>query len=412
MSRPAKETQAHIGAAVAGSLDPERKRFLVGLRMLLESDYPAVVAYFDQLADDYPGNRDAIYGQFEALFHGGHPLEAVATYRRVIELAPGFGLGLMHPLAYHISRGDDRGARWALDRAGSSPGVWHVRALVAQRRHGEALALARELLRGASDEDAVGRAGALAEIAAIHAAAGRLDEAEAIDGANRASLLAARGDRAGADAAHDEALAAAIALPEGIARYDAVLQVAFARSPDSRADEARPIVEALEQSSPQFSESLISRAAAAILYGHLSESEHIDSASNSPYPEVSAIGQAFSREAAADWPGAADAWRRAIASNGDGRLRVTEQFLLARALRRAERFEAVIAACDEVILPHLFSWAWGEAVGPCLLWTAQAHEALGRHRDACRTTDRLASMRDRAPRRDPVLAAARALDCE
>jgi hypothetical protein len=71
----------------------------------------------------------------------------------------------------------------------------------------------------------------------------------------------------------------------------------------------------------------------------------------------------------------------------------------------------VIAACNEVIVPRVFTWSWASTVGPCLRWSAEAATVLGRHDDAERWWRRLASLRSEAPADDELVRVAReALD--
>jgi hypothetical protein len=127
----------------------------------------------------------------------------------------------------------------------------------------------------------------------------------------------------------------------------------------------------------------------------------------SPFPQVRALGEALEREAQADWAGAVPAGLRAIEGDGAGHFLVAEWYFVARARRAAGDAAGTASACDEVMRPRLFNWAWGAGVGTCLAWTAEAQEALGL-KDAARATwGRLQAMRSRADTSDPLGRVAR-----
>ncbi|MGE5181139.1 MAG: protein kinase domain-containing protein, partial [Acidobacteriota bacterium] len=133
----------HIDRALAGRLEPTERDFLVGLKMLIDLDYPRAVDYFRDLAKRAPEHRDVHYGLFEALFHGGYPQEAMDAYLRLHELAPSFMVGGEHAMLYYLTRGDAGGIAWIQHNwqpPADERAVWIARSLVAQRRPSDAVA--------------------------------------------------------------------------------------------------------------------------------------------------------------------------------------------------------------------------------------------------------------------------------
>jgi TolB-like protein len=142
---PTQPARDEIDQALALGLDEAQKGFLAGIRHIAEQDYAKGIGVLRPLAERYPSNKDILYGLFEALFHGGRPLEAMSVYRRLIKLQPRFRLALVHAFTYYVSHGDDTGVDWTLalgDPAGDAYNrIWEPRVLMARRKYGEAIAL-------------------------------------------------------------------------------------------------------------------------------------------------------------------------------------------------------------------------------------------------------------------------------
>ena len=112
-------------------------------------------------------------------------------------------------------------------------------------------------------------------------------------------------------------------------------------------------------------------------------------------------------EWAKDHRRAAAAWQRAAGLAADGAFLIVEQARRADAARALGDHEQVLAACDEVVRPRRFSWAWGGAVGPCLRMSAEAAEQLGRLDEARASWQRLLALRSQGSKSDQLLRAAR-----
>ncbi|HEV8325606.1 MAG TPA: tetratricopeptide repeat protein, partial [Myxococcota bacterium] len=427
-SKPPPETLDEIELALAGALDAPQRGFMEGLRLLVRNEHPGATAHFRKLAEEYPDDRDILYGLFEALFHGGNPAEAMVVYRRVCELSPRFRLGLYHPLSYYTAHGDTAGMEWALaraDAAGEPQWLWRARMRIARRDFAGALEELRALLvdaRAARPGDPSLRSDLLAgDLVAVTAVSGKLDEARAL--AKKAAggkvgptpvawaaLESARGAAAAAERWRALEVASIPRIPTERGRAEAWVELVLvdlpAGAPPARLEEVRAALAAAL--TPEMARRLNYALALALLAGAQGDAAGLAAARASPYPEVLAVAEAYGAARAGDASAAAAAWRRAAAFSGDGKFLLVEELELARALRAAGDYEGVLSACGEVVEPRLFEGTWGAAVGPCLLWEGDAARALGRPAEARAAYERLATLRSAAGAGDALRAGARA----
>ena len=402
---------AHLDRALAGALTATRRDFLVGLRMLVGMDYPRGVDYFRELARRAPDERDVQYGLFEALFHGGHPGEAMAAYRRLRELAPSFYVGADHAMLYYLARGDAAGIRWTRehwDLPASERLAWEVRALMADRRYPDAV---RALERAAEEQPGAGSS-SQRDLVAAYAVTGQLALAREVS----ARLAADPGYRALADyglaiAGGEDGRgwrvraqqAAANGIP-GFKPWEGGLELAAL---DLAAGAPQLLREDLEGGTTT-GRNVVTEIGRLIVAGALHDVERVADAHDSPFPQEVAVADALAAEERHDAVAAATAWRTTVELDADGRWRIFGSYALARNLAAVGDHAGVIAACDEVISPRVFGWAWASTVGPCLRWSADAATALGHRDDARWRWQRLLALRSAAPADDELVRAARA----
>ncbi|HSD87120.1 MAG TPA: hypothetical protein VLB44_06380, partial [Kofleriaceae bacterium] len=408
------DLEVHIERALAGSLGPTQRDFLVGLRKISKLQYPSGLEYFRDLAKRAPNNRDVQYGLFEALFHGGYPAESMDVYRRLRELSPGFHVGVEHALQYYLDRGDRDGIEWVRqhwDPSSDDKPVVDARALLAEHREADAI----RLLERAVEEQPNTGAPLRRLLVETYAATGQLalavqanDRLAAIDPSYAAfaafGLAVARGQEAGVTAARDHARHAIELGISGVklwaARSDLLAIDLIGGPADMLRDEPNGLK--LTGKVPAID------AGAVMIARALHDADTIETARHSAFPQVAAVADAVVAEQRGDRAAAAAAWRRSIELNSDGRLQLIAWYEAAKNLREAGDHAGVIATCDEVISPRVFTWAWASTVGPCLQWSAEAATALGRDDDARRRWRSLLTLRAAAPANDELSRAAKA----
>jgi tetratricopeptide (TPR) repeat protein/predicted nucleic acid-binding protein len=399
----------HIERALASPLPPIDHEFVVGLRMLVEHDYPRVVAFFRDLSDRAPEHREVQYGYFEALFHGGAPSESMQVYRHLRKLAPHFYVGAEHAMVYYLTRGDSDGIRWTLAHWKPRPEertMWNARALVSERKYAQAVALVEQAAEESGANYWVGRT-----LVEVYAATGQLALARKattrlaqIDPNYRSlanyAFAVASGERDTASMRTAASLAIALAVP-GIKDY-LVKQDLIAL--DLASGKAAVIQQDLP--SPLTGTNANLDATAVLVAGAVNDHELVETARSSHFAHVAAFADALSAESRKDFRAAAVAWRRSLDLNGEGRFQIYAWHALARDLVELGDHAGVIAACDEVINPRYFTWAWGGAVGTCLQWSAEASASLGRADDANKRWKLLLALRSAAPPGDDLVEAA------
>ncbi|MGE5186764.1 MAG: protein kinase domain-containing protein [Acidobacteriota bacterium] len=414
---PPEHPERHIERALAGQMPPAQHDFLVGLGMLEDLQYPHVVEYFRDLARRWPDDRDIQYGLFEALFHGGAPAEAMQVYRRLRELAPQFYVGIDHVLLYYTTRGDTNGMTWLRahwDPAARDRSFFEARVLVAEQQYADAV---RALERAVEEDRGAGFA-IRRMLVESYAATGQLalaletnDGLAATDPEYRAlaayALHIARGEPMRSDdmrGLRDQARhAIELGIPD-VKVWAARLDLVALDLPGGNADDLREDA----QGRPLQGRIVGHDVGATMLAGALDDSRTLAAASRSAFPQVAATAEAIAAEQRGDPRAAITAWRRALDLNSDGRLQLLAWYALAADLRATGDRAGVIAACDEVILPRVFTWAWASTVATCLDWSAEAASALGRADDANRRWRSLLAIRTHAPADDELVHAARA----
>ncbi len=413
--RPTQETLAEIDLALAGDLDDARRGFLAGLQLFVNSDFAGAIRHFRALAERYPNDRDIQYGLTEALFHGGYAAEAMRTYRRVCQLSPRFRLGIIHPLMYYLSHGDDEGIEWATTQAG---GAWRSRALFARRDYSGAIDLLQRLAEKGDGGITPGAAEVHADLVATYAVAGKpqlalsvarrdFDRKAPYEAVPLLGLQLALGNAAEARAMREHASAYARSLRGNRAEITVWTTVALLYVPGGDATVLRPLLAAFEASVvPENAKAINTHVARVFLSAALGERAQVEAARHETFPEVVAIAEALAAERAGNNVQAAASWRRALELDGDGRFFILESFFLAKVLRTMKDGDGTVRACSEVVEPRLFNWLWGSTVGPCLLWTAEAQAALGRSAEARATYRRLIALRASASKDDELVVAA------
>ena len=403
-----RDARPAVTRALAGTLDDAQRGFMEGLRLLYEVKSVEAIAKFRELAARFPDHRDITYGLFEALYHGGQVAEAMEVYRRLGARFPRFRLGLEHALGYYVARGDDEGLGWAIARLdpGSAQATrWQAQALVARRAYDDAIALLR---RHEADDPDIDR-----QLAQVYVLAGQLELATDLaagwsttDVARFAPDLlglANAGGRTGDAQRWSERAVSAIELTSGEVRERGWLALAAIELPDAPLARLTPIKIELRtgnRSNEVLARLLLARATA--------DRAPMESALSSPYPEAVAIAKASLAEWAGDWRTAATAWQAAVEHAAGSDFGIVEWFAAAHAWHTAGAPQAVLDACDAVIHPRAFTWAWGGAVGPCLRWSAEAATELGRPTEARRHWERLLALRAKAAPDDPLVRAAQA----
>jgi serine/threonine protein kinase len=400
----------HIERALACPLPAIDREFVVGLRMLVEHDYPKVVAFFRELSGRAPDHRDVQYGFFEALFHGGAPSEAMQVYHHLRELAPHFYIGAEHAMVYYLTRGDSDGISWTLAHWEPRPDertMWNARALISERKYAEAVPMLEKAAEESGADYLTGRElvevyAARGQIALARKAATRLGEIDPNYGSlAKYALAVATGERDTSSLRTGASLALNAAVPgikDYLIRQDLVaLDLAAAKLDVIRQDSPG----ALTGTNANIDATVVLVAAAA------GDKNLVEAGRASHFAHVAAFADALSAESRKDWRAAADAWRRSLELNGEGRYQVLAWHALARDLVALEDHAGVVTACDEVINPRYFTWAWGSAIGTCLRWSAEASAKLGKTDDAQKQWKLLLALRSAAPPGDELVEAAR-----
>ncbi len=413
---PAGPAREEIDRALALGLDEVQRGFLDGVRHIVEQDFKAGIDQLLPLSEKYPADKDVLYALFEALFHGGRPAEAMAVYHRLITLQPRFRLALVHAFTFYVAHADESGTSWALalgDPAGDTYNrIWEPRVMIAHRDYKAAI----RLLSQSTDASSPELQGELItayllddqlELASVLIGKLGKDNAKAPAMA-QLSLASIRGDAAARlrwRSIHLRDVATQVA---GAGRTINLTLIAVSEIPVATKTELAEISRVLDESIvADYDRSLNLNIAQAVLADALGDTPRVTRFSKSPYPEVSELAVA-SLARKTDRAAAAAAVRRAIAASGDARFLIYEWYLLAGDLHASGDHAGTIAACDQVIHPRLFNWAWGTTVMPCLQWTAEAQEALGNKVLARAAWSRIVGMRNQAPASDLLLRAAKA----
>lgn len=416
-NRPDARTRAFIDAALKGEISPAEKGFLEGLILLMGRDYEKSTAHFLAQRERFPEHRDVLYGLMESQFHGGHPGEAMKTYRALCALSPRFGLGLLHALTYYNEQADTEGVSWAMARAEvvGFYGIerWRAITLSAGGRTRDAITLLQRLADVNAHDGSITSADAFgADLVWMYAVSGDVGLALAQEKSlmNRMEVTQAAAMFGLEAAAGTEDLGswekALVAEAEKIppSAGTAIIwldlaSLATARGVnDAFAERVAREIEVLNRPDGYPS---IGTAVARALFG--------GSVEGSKFPEAEAVATALQREREKDFRGAAAAWEEALKSAGEGRFGTTKRLGLMRAKKALGDAEGIVGACRGVLTPRSVDWAWGAGIGPCLVESARAEMALGRREEAEKLVRRLRAIRIHAGPEDAVLAEADAL---
>jgi TolB-like protein len=400
------EARTFVSLALAGDLSSAQRNFLGGLELILDGRFGDAAAHFQSQVDQHPDDRDLLYGLLEALFHSGHPAEGAAVYRRMCAASPNFRLGAFHAWRFYVSHGDEEGMAFISEQVAEANPAWPAILQIAHRDYGGAVETLQR--RGESP----------GELVAAHALAGHvtlaLSLAEAGDArrdpVNTLGLELAAGAPA-VEVRAAQATAETMVLATGplVLRSYITLDLAGMQAPDPDVARVHAIENLLRQldTEPNVAHEVRALCTRALLAGYEGDRNGVDEARRSAMPPVAAIGDAFTAAREGDSATEAKAWARAAEGSGDGGLMIVARFLEARARRAAADRKGVVAACDDVIHPRLFTAGWGALVGACLVWTGEAHAASGEASDARAAYARLLALRSMASERDALVLAAR-----
>ncbi|MBK8254101.1 MAG: protein kinase [Polyangiaceae bacterium] len=423
VERPKDITKAHIERARSGPLRDEKREFLNGLALLVDHRYEGALLHFRALAERFPEDRDVLYGLFEAAFHSGHPAEAAAVYPRIVAIVPDFKLGLLHLLEYAAANGNETLLDWVLHRPGVQTEAlyspWISYGLMARTDYLGTIAM---LSRESSADLSVLDPHKVEYL--LHANLLTDNEEPALAWAVRLasqdevrSAIAIRGIQAARgrdDALLQEACLRAIEKREHPGEQSpGLFSLLLLELPEPNVIAARSLLSKLtsaaEKRDTQFTVAM--SVIRALFHGAIEteESNELAQLVDSPFPEAAAIAQAFVLDRKGRFKEAISAWNQAISHTQDGRFSIVERFFLARTARKAGDIATVQKACQEVISPRVFSWAWPKAVGHCLLWQAEAANALSDTALSRSSLRRLVALRSSLPQNDSLLMAARAL---
>jgi tetratricopeptide (TPR) repeat protein/predicted Ser/Thr protein kinase len=388
MSRPYDEVRAAITHADRFPLDGARRAFLAGLRLMLDHNYRGAAGRFADAAHRFPDDRDLLYGRFEALFHGGHPDEAVAVFRRLIALHPHAGLGAIHVLDYASVHGDRDTLAWVLARTGTDGeyAAWPGIALLAAHRPDAAVATLRAGLARLADRPGDARYVRDA-LAGAYAVRGQLADARALVGDRTGriqpdlalawSFALAAGDRRAGAAFEAEFLAQRGIEPPGTGRMMLAETAAMVTlGADRPPADLRRVAARLDHDTPDDRRGeLRELVVRTLLACRLHDAARVAAARRAPYDEVVALGDACAAERRGDLAGAGRRVRDALARVTDGRLALLEWMEVARLARARGDAATVRDACARVITPTRVDEVWGAEVGRCRRWIAAAAAA-------------------------------------
>ncbi|MBX3271173.1 MAG: protein kinase [Sandaracinaceae bacterium] len=394
----------HAERARAGLTSGAERALLEGVERLARGDNEDALERFRRAYALGEGSRELHYGLFEALFHSGLADEAMEIYRQHLAGIEGSDLGLDHVLDRACAAGDEALATRAIRRAEevdhTSLPQMPARARMARGDYAGAAELLSRMTEAGDAQTATSPTIRLLAIALL--VRGQPDLAELVAdqyattltptdaGLVAAALATLRDEDALLRAAHrDRARRTLDARPSSRAAWLRLLTLELAEAePDALPD----IIAAARASVPSDVRMAMVELLAA---RRTADDARVASARASLAPEVRAAAEAITAERAGEPRAAADAWARAARASADGTFLVLEHHARASALRALGEHDELVAACEEVVTPRVFAWAWAALVGPCLEWTAEAHEARGRSAPAHEARRRLATLRRR-----------------
>ncbi|MFO0723992.1 MAG: serine/threonine-protein kinase [Myxococcota bacterium] len=414
--RPKAETLGYIQRALDLHPTPVRKAFLNGLRLFVDRRFTEAREYFDKALIEFPEDRDIQYGDFEALYHTGHPQEATAIYRRLIDINPAFRLGSLHVLTFALAQGAPEHIEWALKEVRADDddfwAVWRPRGLISQRRLKEAIPMLRTLTEkyGSGDTGVA----ALNSLAGAYALDGQLDLAVALTQRLETPNVASHVSRYALELARGNDVtdlkrridAGILEVAQG-PRYNWVWPYVLAELPtetnERLLEQSARIASAVLPEQAQDPNVLLLQVMIGAVTHRL---DLIGPGLSSSFPELATVAEGARMYVLGQNRAAAERFEAAPPMSGDGKWMTSEWWLAASARRLARDHEGVIRDCAEAIEARVYYLSWPGTVGPCLVYTAQAERALG-HRDRAQAAvDRLKRLRSAAKPGDAMIAAA------
>ncbi|HJL14111.1 MAG TPA: protein kinase [Sandaracinaceae bacterium LLY-WYZ-13_1] len=350
----------HARRALDGELEASHRAALEGHRLRMEGRLEAAVAHLERAAQEHPDAPDVRYELFEGLFHLGHTERALATHRRLRELAPELALGLPHVADHHLAHGHEAGIERVIRRARAldlqSQELLEVRALFARRAYDEAI----RRIQATSDVGAGPHPTTTAArrwLVGAYLVTGQTEFADALaaslarDDPNHHAIAAlTRALREGEPSAIAEARAGVRArLREGVRQYTthlAYLAVELAVREGEAVERAHALFEATRR--PDVRTSVADLLAAEATSAPLAEP--------GPGAEARAVARAIEAERAGALDEAAQAWAAAAAASNDGTFLLHHRVREA-ALRRETGAERARALCATVTAPSSFRWS-------------------------------------------------------
>jgi tetratricopeptide (TPR) repeat protein len=401
----------HRAEALKLDLPDDKRAFLEALEPLVLNKYPQAIDAFRRAAEIHPEQREILYGLFEALFHGGYPAEAVEVYRQIRKLSPNFKLGIMHPLSFYASRGDEKGLSWALGQltTDSRNRFWNVRARVARGDTEGALHLLDSINEGIAGPISDSERKKLSqEMARIYAMTGKTELALTLVESNSVrdadytgwALASAMGDARLAERWRQLALTRLDKARSGYWTMSGLLRIAPMEIVSGDPERVATMLDAIDNLHPVFQPAMGMRQTRILLARSVGKFALVDEDAGSPYPVVRAMVAAVQAEREGRFDVAAKAWERAATHEGDGRFAILLAFCRASAAQRAGDWAQVLEATELVIEPRLFFWTWSTAVGPAHLMAGEALRELGRTSEAEAHFRAVQTLRARAPRSD------------
>jgi serine/threonine protein kinase len=396
IERPPAELDAAIHRALRLNLEPKQRGVLEGIRLLEDNEYPRGRTYFEDLASRFPNDRDVTYGLFEARYHGGAPAEAMQAHEHLLELDPGFSLGEMHALSYHLSHGYTKRVRELLKTYRGGDGIsWLAQTLAAERDYDGALKIYEDNAKAHPNEVNWRR-----ELFQMHLVRSEPLQAEtllvSIDEVPALKLLFA--------VARADATVEAATRVQLLANFDAVVD--FERAEDVKllmivdaaragTEDAEKDLELLQKLPARTQRAQRMQLGEAFQHARLGQDEPLRELLKSPYPEVVATVKGLLAEREGRYTDAVQFWREAIIDSAAGELDAAEGYHLALAEQAAGNDEGAVSACDAVVHPLIFQPGWARALQPCLELEAAAQRRLGHEDEAAKVDGPLQQWRAR-----------------
>ena len=412
-----EEARAELELAGAGELSEPKRRYVDANLVQLRDGPAAALPRWREATAAFPREVYLAYGLFECLYHGGDGAGAVAEFRRLHALSPGFGSGLSHVLDRAAAIEDLPTVDWALDAAAGAEqapqflAFWRARRRGLERDYRGAL----ELLSPFAEDDGY----AFVQALGWHAAAGdyalalarvrqRTDRDPSFDPLHELGLCTARGDAACGRASFERARAGL--LRGALTNSSSMSWISLATLESIGGDRTRLLE--LERLREHAVEASLRRDVrfeiASVLLTAALEGPAAAATPTSDFAPVREVAAAFAAEAKGNPKAAAAHWHEVAALALDARFIFAAHFHRARMLHEAGDHDGVLAACRPIVEPRNFDWSWAAAISPCLVFSGEAARARGDADAARGFFERVPAVRAMASADDPWLARARA----